>query len=151
MEYKEIITLSSILPPIPPLPPRATPASARTRVWGREPARRYLRGHVAPAARGDRYAVVAAGTRPGAAQKRPAPARGGAGSGPLQPEMAGEDRSSQSNHRQLVLVPEVPVAPATRRAAQVGAGLNIAGGADGEADWAMVSTLDANACMLGGV
>jgi hypothetical protein len=47
MVYNIITTLSLILTSIPPPPPRATPASARTRVWQREPARRYLPGHVA--------------------------------------------------------------------------------------------------------
>ena len=45
MIYNIITTLSLILTSIPPPPPRATPASARTRVWEREPARRQLPGH----------------------------------------------------------------------------------------------------------
>jgi len=47
MIYNIITTLSLILTSIPPPPPRATLASARTRVWQRESARRYLPGHIA--------------------------------------------------------------------------------------------------------
>ena len=85
------------------------------------------------------------------AKERPAPGGGGPSGGPVWPEPVSEDRSSQSNHSQSAPVLEAPTAPATRRAAQVGAGSNISREADGEADRAPVSTTHANACMLGGL
>jgi len=72
------------------------------------------------------------------ARERPAPGGGGPSGGPLRPEPIGEDRS---NRHHLTTPPPgsiAPSAPATRRAAQVGAGSNISGEGDGEADRAQI-------------
>jgi len=59
------------------------------------------------------------------AKERPAPGGGGPSGGPVWPEPVGEDRSSHSNHSQLIPLSQVPTAPGTPRAAQVGAGSKI--------------------------
>ena len=85
------------------------------------------------------------------ATERPAPGGGGPSSGPLWPETVGEDRSNRHHPTTPPPRSSAPITPATRRAAQVGAGSNISGGAAREADPAPVSTLYGNTCMLGGV
>jgi len=85
------------------------------------------------------------------AEERPAPGGGGPSGGPLRPEPVRQDRSSRHH---LTTPPPgsiAPSAPDTRRAAQVGVGSNISAEAVQEADRTPVSTLDTNACMLGGL
>jgi len=77
------------------------------------------------------------------ANKRPVPGRGRTSNGPIA-DRPGGNRSEQPNHRHPAAASQVPVAPATPRAAQVGAGSTIADGVDGEADRAAVSIFNAD-------
>ena len=76
------------------------------------------------------------------AKKRPAPGGGGPSGGPIVGDRSGENRShaqvyGRSRRDSSEALAKIPP-PATRRAAQVGAGSNISGEGDGEADRAQI-------------
>ena len=127
MIYNIITTLSLILTSIPPPPPRATPASAHTRVWEREPARRYLPRHVArvPASSACPSVPVSSAC-PNTSASSPVPA-----SLNVPASLACPNTSASLASSHVPVLPACPHAPASSR--HVGAGHGISRDARTEA------------------